>query len=108
MFQPRSAERAAEEVPTEFPAGALEVLAAPLAFRLVFDTRFASIKDRIEFFNFAIEFFDQFRNFHQNFSEFSKFSAILTEFGYFGARSRKSDKISSQFRREIAVFLRKL
>ena len=38
-------------------------------------------KDRIEFFNFAIEFFDQFRNFHQNFSEFSKFSAILIEFG---------------------------
>ena len=68
-------------------------------------------KDRIEFFNFAIEFFDQFRNFHQNFSEFSKFSAILTEFGYFGARSRNnsnSDKISPQFRREIAVFVRKL
>ena len=65
-------------------------------------------KDRIEFFNFAIEFSDQFRNFHQNFSEFSKFSAILTELGYFGACSRNSDKISSQFRREIAVFVRKL
>ena len=66
------------------------------------------LKDRIEFFNFAIEFFDQFRNFHQHFSEFSKFSAILTEFGYFGACSRNSDKISSQFRRDIAVFVRKL
>ena len=70
--------------------------------------RRGAAKDRIEFFNFAIEFSDHFRNFHQNFSEFSKFSAILTEFGYFGARSRNSDKISSQFRREIAVFLRKL
>ena len=65
-------------------------------------------KDRIELFNFAIEFSDQLRNFHQNLSELCKFSALLTEFGYFKARSRNSDKISSRFRREIAIFLQKL
>jgi len=65
-------------------------------------------KDRIEILNFSIEFLDQLRNFQENFSNFCKCSAILSEFGYFRARSRNSDKISSRFRREIAVFLQKL
>ena len=67
----------------------------------------SQLRSELKYWTFRLNFLINFGIFTKISQNFPNFLAILTEFGYFGACSRNSDRISSQYRREIAFFVRR-